>query len=173
MTAPRNATELTQALLHDLFDYDPEIGTFRRRVVRGGRPAGAPVGVLHKDGYLSVKIDKRQHAAHRLAWLYIYGCLPTGQLDHISGHRSDNRIANLRECNNSENQQNRKLNKNSTSGYMGVHFDSGTGKYRAHICHAGKQRHLGTFPTPELAHAAYLAAKTVHHPFQPVPREAA
>lgn len=169
MTAPRNAPWVTQERLHALFYYDPEVGSFSRRVARGGLPVGAPVGVLHKNGYLSVKIDKQQYAAHRLAWLYVHGCWPAGMIDHINGNRADNRLHNLRECTNTENGQNRVATSRAYRGLTCVRVTS-NGKFSSYIGCKGNKRHLGTFATPELAHAAYLAAKAKLHTFNPVPR---
>jgi len=38
-------------------------------------------------------------------------------------------------------------------------------KWKAQIKVNGKGYNLGIFPTPEEAHAAYLAAKAIHHPY--------
>lgn len=80
---------------------------------------------------------------------------PTGVLvDHINGDGLDNRRANLRLVNNSQNQMNRK-NVTSSSGYKGVTFLPKSGKWQAQIKKDGKNIYLGVFKTPEQAHAAY------------------
>lgn len=75
------------------------------------------------------------------------------QVDHRNHDGLDNRRANLRLCTNAQNQANRKAQ--SASGFKGVIRTPSTGKYRAHICPAGKFIHLGTFPTAEEAARAY------------------
>lgn len=59
----------------------------------------------------------------------------------------------------------KRINANNTSGYNGVNYHSKTGKYRAYINLAGKQKYLGLYDTPELAHEARLEAeKTIYKP---------
>ena len=154
---------LTAERLRGIMDYDPEIGVFTRKVrtancVRVGDVAGS----FTSKGYIRIKIDGRLYFAHRLAWLYVHGEWPVDQVDHINGIKNDNRIVNLREGNNAENQHNqRKPQANNKTGLLGV--APSYGKFVAQITVDRKYRHLGTFPTPEEAHAAYLAAKRQLH----------
>jgi hypothetical protein len=89
------------------------------------------------------------------------------QLDHINGIKRDNRIENLREATDSENQQNQKKPPaHNTSGFLGVTKYKRNGKWVAGIKLNGKRINLGYFDTPEAAHAAYLQKKKELHPFQ-------
>jgi len=147
--------------LRDLLDYNPDTGvfTYRRSVPR--RKAGAPAGGMN-DGYLRIRFAGMKHPAHRLAWLYVHGCMPSMDIDHIDGDRMNNRISNLREATRSVNAQNlHKPTAQSESGWLGVtkHFH----KFQARIRVDGKLRHIGSFKTPEEAHSAYLEAKRRHH----------
>ena len=161
--------------LRALLDYDPASGIFRWRMkparqVRVGDVAGG----LNPDGYTLIKIDGRSHMAHRLAYLWVHGAWPQHQIDHRDGRRSNNSLANLREATQNANMHNRaKQSRPTSSRYLGVYLDKNTGRWRAHIRHNGKQHRLGRFDTQELAYAAYLAAKSVFHPAQPVPRDSA
>ena len=111
-----------------------------------------------------ISIDGRKHLAHRLAWLYVNGYCPPGDIDHINGDRAANRISNLRLATRSENLQNQsKAQKHNKTGLLGVSHRRG--KFRAQIRVDGKKMHIGTFPTPEEAHTAYLEAKRQFHPF--------
>lgn len=104
---------------------------------------------------------------HRLAWLYVHGEWPTEQIDHINQNPVDNRIANLRPADKSQNVQNIDAAYGS-SGYRGVSFDSRCGdgnSWRARIMVDGKSHSLGYYATAEEAHDAYLAAKRELHPF--------
>ena len=87
-------------------------------------------------------------------------------VDHINGDTSDNRLENLRVCTHSDNSKNRKLNKNSSSGFKGVHKHNG-GRWHARITANGKRISLGTFDSPIEASLAYeSAARKLHGNFK-------
>jgi hypothetical protein len=90
------------ARLHELVNYDPETGEMRWKVARSPIRAGDEVGTIAPDGYRRVMIDGKRYLVHRLAWLMTTGSWPVQMLDHIDHIRSNNRIANLRESNNSK-----------------------------------------------------------------------
>lgn len=157
---------LTQERLKELLDYDPETGVFVWKVCAAKNiKAGSVAGCKILDGYIKIRINGNLYRAHRLAWLYIYGCWPTNQIDHINRVRDDNRLCNLREATNQENSWNTNKRKDNTSGYRGVCWDKRTKKWQANIAINGNKKHIGHFDTPETAHAAYLAAKEEHHKF--------
>ena len=141
---------LTQARLKEVVTYDPDTGTFTRIKPTWKRTARPP------GEYIGMSIDNRNHACHRLAWLYVYGSFPDGYLDHINGDRHDNRIANLRPATRSQNHGNSRRPRHNTSGFKGV--TKVRNKWRAQITKNNRSIHLGTFNTPEAAHAAYCEA---------------
>ena len=49
--------------------------------------------------------------------------------------------------------------KNNTSGFLGVSWNCGNGKYSARIAYKGKRKHIGYFSDPQKAYAAYIKAK--------------
>jgi hypothetical protein len=103
---------------------------------------------------------------HRIAFLIMTGEWPTGEIDHQKpGTRADNRWNNLRPSNHSENLSNRPQQINNLLGLKGVSSNHKGGFY-ARIQARGKTRHLGTFTTPETAHAAHAqAARELHGEF--------
>lgn len=157
---------ITSDRLRDLLNYDRGTGVLTWRVRRGGCVNAEDVaGRIHHTGYIAVCVDGRMYLAHRLAWLYVTGEWPVDQVEHRNGIRSDNRWDNLRAATNAENGQNRQgAHVNNKSGMLGV--SPSRGLWRATINVDGKQKYLGRFSTPEDAHAAYLKAKSVLHPFQ-------
>lgn len=89
--------------------------------------------------------------------------MPKEQIDHINGNRMDNRIANLRCVSASVNQQNqRRPHRTNSTGYLGV-VPVRRGQFRAQIWVSGAAKNLGTFDTPQEAHAVYLHAKRLRH----------
>lgn len=156
--------------LKELLHYDPETGVFIWKVNRGGKAqAGTIAGRTDGHGYRQICVCSTMYMAHRLAWLYVYGVLPKQQIDHINGIPDDNRIRNLREATQLENNQNNIKYSNNKSGYLGVCLYKQ--KWMAQIQTNGKKKYLGLFNSKEEAYAVYLKAKEALHEFQPVPRE--
>src|SRR5690606_28968194 len=120
---------LTHERLTALFDYDPLTGVFLRRIDSGRARAGSTAGYRRSDGYIKVFAENRQWLAHRLAWFYVHGRPPQSGIDHIDGNPSNNRIANLREATQSQNNANAKRPRHNTSGFKGV--SKSRGKWQA------------------------------------------
>lgn len=160
--APRN--DLPISNLHELFEYEPETGVLRWK---SGRRSGLPAGKLNRRGYRILRFNGREYLAHRVAWAIFSGAWPTQQIDHVNGVLDDNRRENLRDVSAVLNQQNqRRPRRDNKTGFLGVApvvYESGVTRYGAYIRYGGKQHGIGTFDTPEEAHAAYLLAKRTHH----------
>lgn len=152
---------LSATYIRSIIDYQPDTGHFLWKIARRGVKAGARAGSIDKQaGYEQIGIDGKLYRSHRLAWLYLYGSWPEGQIDHINGDRADNRAYNLREVSNDVNNQNRKgPNKNNIAGVLGVHFVKRCGKYSSAIMKDRKRIHLGYFETVEGAYAAHVAKR--------------
>lgn len=75
-------------------------------------------------------------------------------VDHINHNGLDNRKANLRLVNDSQNQMNRIMAQNNNSGYKGI-TSYRNGKWRASTQLNQKHIHLGYFNTKEEAALAY------------------
>lgn len=156
------AAEATRELL----EYDPATGAWTWKYRPSGpanwnaRFAGKAAGRQQERGYVVIRLKGELLYAHRLAWLFVYGRWPDGEVDHANGDPSDNRLANLRECCRRENAANTRPR--NQSGLKGVRLRP-SGRWEAVICLNGKQHFLGTFSDQQDAHAAYSAAAFEHY----------
>ena len=154
---------ITPRMLRAILSYDAITGEFKWIVTRHGTKLNKHAGT-DNYGYISIRINGQNYFAHRLAWLWMTGRWPIHELDHINGHRSDNRWCNLREATRSCNAQNqRRPHKRNKVGYLGVYkLRKGFG---AAIGLKGQKRlYLGPFNKAIEAHKAYLKAKRILHP---------
>jgi hypothetical protein len=147
---------LTQARLKQILSYQPESGIFRwkQKVARRVR-VGDRAGNSHHSGYVFISIGGRLYAAHRLAWFYVYGEWPKGDVDHKNTIRSHNWIDNLRLATRSQNVANGRLRAINTVGLKGVSRNQT--KWMARIRKDDQLIFIGNFDSPEEAHAAYVA----------------
>jgi hypothetical protein len=150
--------KVTQKRLKELLKYNHKTGIFVRRVgVRGGAK-GAIAGTA-SNGYIQIGIDWVRYAAHRLAWLYVYGYFPEFGLDHRDRVRNHNWIDNLREKSQQCNLRNTGTPKNNTSGVKGVIWDKSRNKWQARIHLNGHGRLIGRYEDFTEAVCARLAAE--------------
>ena len=136
---------ITQEYIKSVLHYDQDTGIFTWKVNKSNMKIGSVAGNKHNSGYTYIKLDKKLYAAHRLAWIYIYGKSPVHYIDHINGNKMDNRLFNLREATNFQNQCNRKLNKNNTSGVKGISWDKQYNKWKVRLSVNSKKIILGRF----------------------------
>lgn len=153
---PKSMKKLpTQAILRELFDYEPLTGNLRWRVNRGTARAGAVAGTPHVDGYVSICVDRRRYLAHRLIWAWMRGDVPDGaEIDHDNGVRNDNRWDNLFLTTHKGNMMNSKLRSDNKSGVNGVRWHKKCRKWRVVI----GRKHIGLFTQLGAAIAAREAA---------------
>jgi hypothetical protein len=140
---------LTQERLKELFEYKD--GELYWRVGRQGvqRSKQLLAGCIPntKRRNKIIRVDYRLYLAHRLIWLYHYGTMPSGEIDHIDHNPLNNRIENLRDVTHKENGRNQSLSRNNRSGHNGVYVDKKNGRWIASICLDGRNVHLGSFAT--------------------------
>lgn len=119
--------------LHKYFTYHKD-GTFTRSDRANSN------GSIDKQGYVIIKIKRKQYKAHRLVFAYFNGRLPAKEIDHINRVRCDNRIENLREVSRMENNHNRLGKLNKDTGEVGIYFDKTRGlKARYAFSFGGKR----------------------------------
>lgn len=150
--------------LQEVFVFDPETGILRNRITRHNKAKlGDVAGMPNSNGYLLVRVDRSVLRVHRIAWMLHYGSDADGDIDHINGDRSDNRIENLRQATRSENLWNRGATKINTSGAKGVSWDKRRRKWRSRIGVNYKKIVLGYFQTVAEAAEAYRNGAEKYH----------
>ena len=148
--------ELDVKTIRSLVIYDEETGFFFWR--SNGKRALATK--MNRGRYYNGAVGGQVMLAHRAAWAYVHGETPTGVVDHINGNGLDNRIENLRDVDQIKNGHNRSgLNKNNTSGHMGVHFEKRRNLWRVNIKLNYKDHFVGYFDNLSEAIAAREAAE--------------
>ena len=162
---PKNS--ITQDELKAMLNYNPESGDFTWRVNRRGHAGKSQAGMLagsrRPDGRLIIAINGKKYLASRLAWFFSYGTWPNPTVDHINGDSTDDRLANLREADFQQQVQNRKVQKNSASGYPGVYWYKASNRWQAKIKHNRKERSLGYYLDLFDAIAARMRAERELH----------
>lgn len=129
-------------------------GNLYWRVQRGNRGiVGKRAGTARANGYRSVVVLGKSLEEHRVVFALHRGHWPSGDVDHINGDPSDNRIENLREATRSQNSANRRPSKAKRRGIYLVDW-----RYRAQIQHQRRAMYLGTYET-EAEAASVLNAK--------------
>ena len=124
--------------------------------------SGMRAGRTDTHGYRQVTFKGKPYLEHRLIWLYHYGVWPKDQIDHINHIRNDNRIENLREATNQQNQFNRRSVKGSSSVHKGVYWYPNYSKWLVKYTRDGKQYHVGYFTDELEAAKAYKNAVKNH-----------
>ena len=95
-------------------------------------------------GYKVGAIFNKLYKAHQIIWCMCFGEW-VEQIDHENGFKSDNRLHNLRKCDNFENHKNMGIQKNNKSGAVGVSWTKREKRWKAAITIRGKSICLGYF----------------------------
>lgn len=152
---------ITKDYLHQLFEYkDGEL--YWKINSANNVKVGYSAGSFNNRGYKIVGINKKTYRIHRLIYLMFYGYLPK-ILDHKDGNKFNNKIENLRKANNSQNQQNRIIQKNNKSGIKNVDWHKKTAKWRVSIQVNKKRNFIGSFKDLKLADLVAIEARNKYH----------
>lgn len=146
-----------QQRLKDSLRYCPVTGDlyWKRKVGSRGFEGQKAGYFCNTHKYMQMQFEGKPYKSHRVAWLLYYGDWPKGQIDHINGNRSDNRIDNLRDVSLKENMLNKPSYKGKTSKYKGVSWRKDFNKWRALIQRDGKPENLGHFDCEREAALVY------------------
>ena len=158
---------IAREILKDLSEavsYDKDTGLFTwMKRVSSRVHAGMVAGYIDQSGYVVIRYKGKAYKAHRLAWLFVNGCLPEELIDHKNGIRSDNRYSNLRNANYCQNSQNSIVQKNSGTKVKGVCWARHANKWMAYVNSNGRRNHIGYFSDKDDAVSAVMAARERLH----------
>jgi len=168
--------DLTNDLVRELLDYDPETGflTWRRRdrewfsterswKTWNTRYAGRRAGnlVTTATGYQRrvVGVFNRPRLEHHIAWMWMTDDPLPPEIDHENQNATDNRWCNLKASTRARNSRNAAMKRRNTSGVTGVSFHKLSGKWRAAFMLDGKEVYVGLFDSVSSAEIALKAAR--------------
>jgi hypothetical protein len=167
-----NDPRITQAFVRDVLDYDPDTGEFRWRLrtpnehysehaccVLNARDAGKVAGTPTHQNYLRLQLLGDKYLLHRVAYLWLEGEWPDGEVDHIDGDPTTNAWRNLRVVTKAQNRRNAARRNDNTSGVTGVWRLPNNGKWLAYIRFNTRLIRLGRYADFEAAVAARRAAE--------------
>lgn len=83
-------------------------------------------------------------------------------VDHIDGRRFDNRISELRMASSTQNNQNKRIRSDNTSGVTGVYWSNDRNKWYVQITIGGKTKNLGYYNDLKDAVRVRLIAEKEH-----------
>ena len=120
------------------------------------------------NGYLTINTCKgniyKNYYVHRLVLEAFIPNLKNKEFgDHKDNDKHNNNVENLRWASCSENNCNRKMRSDNTSGIIGVSFDCKRNKYRAQIMINKENIELGFFEYLEEAKNARKQAEITYH----------
>lgn len=144
--------ELTQEIVRELLDYDPETGLLfwrerdikwfegenhHRERIRNGwntRLSGKEaLSHINDDGYKTGNLLSKYAFSHRIIWLWNYGNPLPEEIDHKNKIKTDNTLDNLFASDRKHNLKNKSKYKSNSTGVTGVLFDKKSGLYAPNI----------------------------------------
>ena len=156
-------TDEEKLYINENFRYEPDTGFiyWKKPTQKAGskRKLDKPVGTYLSNGYLQIPMafNRRRFRikAHRMAWYLYYGKVAVNLIDHIDHNKSNNKIDNLRESNNSKNTrhssiQKAKLKKRLEGNCIGVYKKQNSTRkkpYQVLHCIDGKMVNFGQYAT--------------------------
>jgi hypothetical protein len=131
--------DLCPILIRQLFLYNKD-GSLTRLITTNARAKEGTKtfgNFCNGNGYYRIDINKKRYPISYIIFIYHKGYCPD-MIDHINGNRGDNRIENLRECDNSENLANARKPSHNSSGVKGLYWDNYHQAWRSQIRFKGK-----------------------------------
>lgn len=149
----------SQDYLHNIFEY--KNGNLYWKIKPAQRVKIGDIAGSVSDGYGQVYINNSAYKIHRIIFMMHYGYV-SDQIDHIDGDPLNNKIENLREVTNIQNQFNRKISSRNKSGVKGISL-SRSNKFVVRVSVNQKDKYIGSFKDLELAELVAQMAREKYH----------
>jgi hypothetical protein len=151
---------ITQELVKGLFDYkDGKL--YWKTLSSIKTKIGDLAGYIHTGDYnvkrYIIKYKAISYKASRIIFLWHHGWLPE-IVDHEDRNSLNDLIENLRPATYHQNSMNCTSQKNSSSRYLGVNYESRLSKWKVQICFNRKKIYLGVYISEIEAALAYNKA---------------
>lgn len=150
--------------LRQVFDYTPETGQLiwkRRPWERSqwnNRCAGKKAGHVRKDGREVVSVNGVLYYSSRIIWAILNGEDCEAQIDHVDLDKNNNLPENIRTASHAQNNANKGLRKDNTTGLKGICYVVSRKAFLAQLV-VNKKRVLNKyFKTAKEAETAYREA---------------
>lgn len=78
---------ITSSELKEFVLYDPNTGIFLRKKTlhhKTSHGVDKKCGSINSRGYVTFMVKRKMYQAHRLAWLYMTGRMPSGEIDRLN-----------------------------------------------------------------------------------------
>ena len=151
---------LTQSIVLENFDHKD--GQLFWKKSRGNVKKFTKAGTLGSHGYYQIRFLGKTYLTHRLVYLFVHGQMPS-QIDHIDGDKTNNRIENLRSCNQSENRMNAICSSLNKIGIKNVCWSKSNKRWRVQVKKQGKNVYDAHFEDLELAELVAIEARNKYH----------
>ena len=155
---------LTQNRLTSMLEYNDKTGDFIWLDDRSQKAKrGDFAGTQDKRGHLYTRIDGVPHKNQNLAYLYKWGNLPKGTLEHIDGNKLNNRMDNLREIVTKRSRARARPKRvRKEHEETGIYYHFRECKWAANIRVKGRGKHLGYYFFKQDALDAVEKAKVMY-----------
>ena len=155
--------KLTHERLLEALDYDPATGIFAWKIRPSNKvKIGMRAGVVGTNGYRFIMVSGEKLQASRLAWFYVHGEWPKGDIRFGDNDTDNCAITNLRDISKIEIARERKVLSNNTTGFRGVSIAKNG--FKCAVTANYQQVNLGIFDTAEKASAVYEHAMAILAP---------
>lgn len=122
---------------------------------------GNLAGTICDNLYKQVSLGGKFYYTHRLIFAMFYGYFPKS-IDHIDRNPQNNKIENLREATQSQNNYNASIRKDNTSGFKNVYWDKRRNQWVVMIKVNKKNKHIGYYDSFQEAKESAIKARNLY-----------